>query len=124
MEELIERLSRVIKEFEEVTTSHKSFQNRLKKLEYDSEMLAAQNQTILKQQGAVRIAIKNIKDTLIATITGFKGSIETLSRGFSVVEDDLLCTLGYTKEEIERMSAQDYRVKILKPLGMDRAWQK
>lgn len=124
MEELVERLTKVIKELELATTSQRSFHERLKKLEFDHKMLIDQNYTIITQQGAVRIAIKNIKATLVATLGGFKDSVETLSRGFSTIEDDLAVTLGFTKEEIEKMTAQEYKEKVLRPLGMARSWQK
>lgn len=123
-EELSKRLNKAIAKIETFSLDYASLSGRIKKLEYDTERLDVQNQTMITQQGAVRIAIMNIKDSLKASLDGFRNSVATLASGFSVVQDDLQCTLGYTKQEIEKMTAQEYKHKILAPLGMAKSWQK
>lgn len=127
MEELKNRLEKVISSLEEQAEQFKlveSFDKRIKKIEYEVEMLLTQSQTIITQQGAVRIAIKNIKASLESAASKFSSGVSSLAAGFSTVEDDLRGTLGYTKQEIEKMTAQEYKLNILRPLGMDRSWQK
>jgi hypothetical protein len=127
MDELKDRLEAVVSALEEHASKFKlieSFDKRLKHVEWLYELQDTQNRTVITQQGAVRIAVKNIKASLEAAANSFASGMSKLSAGFTTVEDDLQVTLGYTKKEIEAMSAQEYKQKVLKPLGMDRSWQK
>jgi hypothetical protein len=66
----------------------------------DVQRMETQNRTVLAQYGAFRVAVKSI----MVGLTNALGAIDV--------------SVGYTQSEIYRMTADEYRIKVLTPLGM------
>lgn len=123
-DELKERLEKAVAKLEQQGNEYARFNGRLNALEHDHERILTQLCHLLGQQGAIRIALKNIKASLEVAAARMSQGMSALAVGFKTVEDDLQGTLGFTQKEVEAMGSKEYREKILIPLGMGRSWQR
>lgn len=77
-----------------------SLEGQVSSISSDFRSYKSEHLTVLKQYGALRVAL------------------QTLQRGFETAAQQLEISLGYTQKEVSAMGSEEYRDKILKPLGM------